>query len=98
MVIGCHDGLLRKICLLDGHICWETFLNGAPIFASPYMTSVVWACTTTGSIYLCDIETGRIIESYKEQHGEIFSSPVVLGNCCIVGTRSNQLLALDLDL
>lgn len=64
--------------------------------------------TTGGRVYIIDERGGdtincvQSIQALDESDrpggclGEIFSSPVVVGDCCLVGTRANLLLALRL--
>lgn len=64
--------------------------------------------TTVGSVYIIDEQSGEEIECVRslrapnepegagDRLGEIFSSPVVIGRYCLVGTRSNTLLAFHL--
>lgn len=67
-------------------------------------TLLCCVATTVGSVYVIDENTGAIIKcthnlragDLKEPIGEVFSSPVIIENLCLIGTRSNALLAFQL--
>ena len=58
------------------------------------LASCVCACSTSGTVYLLDLHTGKQLVSLTLP-GEIFSSPVVVDGCILVGCRDDCIYCID---
>lgn len=102
-LFGDHDCSLHSV---TKEMCfnWSIKLD-SPIGACPFIgnlnspkgtLSICCCCTTNGSIFILDIATGKILASTKLP-GEIFSSPLIVGNQIVVGCRDNNVYCLKLN-
>lgn len=102
---GCHDNKVYALTI-NGDIVWVYAANSA-VYSSPFVfqtiisprhlgVTVVCACSTAGTLYLLDVNTGRCLATHNLP-GQVFSSPVVVGNALFIGCRDNNLYCLQLD-
>jgi acyl-CoA synthetase len=95
-IIGCHDGKLRKISLLDGSVLWECSV-GVAIFASPFLVHGGTACvaaTVAGDVLVVDVGKGEL-KSRLRLPAEIFSSPVCREGYLYIGCRDDRLYCIE---
>ncbi|GAB9475437.1 hypothetical protein Gpo141_00012533 [Globisporangium polare] len=79
-------------------------LSAAADETQDFETKRLMCCVATidGSLFLCDEATGMILIRVSSSSigepalGELFSSPVVVDDLCLIGSRSNQLYAFRL--
>ena len=57
----------------------------------------VCACSTAGFIYVVELFSGTIVGSH-ELPWDIFSSPVVVDSCIVVGCRDDHVYCIEIDL
>jgi acyl-CoA synthetase len=95
-VIGCHDGKLRKISLLDGSVLWECSV-GVALFASPFLVRGGAACiaaTVAGDVLVVDVVSGDV-KGRLRLPAEIFSSPVCRDGRLFIGCRDDRLYCIE---
>jgi acyl-CoA synthetase len=95
-IIGCHDGKLRRVSLLDGSVQWECAV-GVAIFASPFLVRGGAACavaTVAGDVLVVDVENGAIIGRLRLP-AEVFSSPVCRDGRLYIGCRDDRLYCIE---
>lgn len=105
---GSHDGCVY--CWNDHlDLEWKTEL-GSEIYSTPchctiqtltlsntYRISCVCVCSTAGSVYMLDAVCGHILGSF-ELPGNIFSSPVVVDSCILVGCRDDHVYCIEIEI
>lgn len=87
---------------------WKTELD-SEIYSTPchctiqtltlsntYHISCVCVCSTAGSVYMLDAVCGHILGSL-ELPGNIFSSPVVVDSCILVGCRDDHVYCIEIE-
>ena len=57
---------------------------------------VVFVFSTVGNLYILDVHSGVLLESYSLPR-EVFSSPVVVDKQIIVGCRNDYLYSLEMS-
>lgn len=88
--LGVSEGLVVAVKKDTGAVAWTAELDAAT-YSSPVAVYTadgdarVIQCTSDGTIYLLDAETGRTISSLKVE-GEIEGSPAVYRDMMVVGT------------
>ena len=110
-LIGSHDKHLY--CLTkNGHLIWK-FEANSPVYSTPAILqcrttesnestantlqrNFAVACSTKGTLYVIDLASGELVTSYNFP-GEIFSSPVVVGNSVVVGCRDNNVYCIQMQ-
>ena len=101
-LFGDHDCSLHSVTK-EMRFNWSIKLD-SPIGSCPFienlnspkgMLSICCCCTTNGSIFILDIATGKILATTKLP-GEIFSSPLIVGDQIVVGCRDNNVYCLKL--
>ncbi|KAG4068456.1 hypothetical protein HA402_004796 [Bradysia odoriphaga] len=99
---GCYDKCVYGISLEDNgsqfNLLWKVELPGQ-IFASPksfkfQSADMLVACSTNGDV--CFIDSNREITKQFRIDGEIFSTPSVVDNRIVLGSRNNFLYCYDL--
>ena len=111
ILIGSHDNHLY--CLTNnGHLIWN-FEANSPVYSTPAIShcrttersentantlqrNFAVACSTKGTLYVIDLANGELLTS-RDFPGEIFSSPVVVGNSIVVGCRDNNVYFIQLQ-
>jgi acyl-CoA synthetase len=96
-VIGCHDGKLRKVSLVEGAVLWECVL-GVAIFASPRLLQGGEDCvvaTVAGDVVVVSVATGQV-RAKMRLPAEVFSSPVYHAGHLYVGCRDDKLYCVML--
>lgn len=109
--VACHDGHVVWSTDLGNPIFSSPSVLEAVVASSlstsPYETQEVkqlMCCVATidGTLFVCDEATGAILTRVNSSSaggpalGELFSSPVVINDLCLIGSRSNQLYAFRL--
>ncbi|CAN8006314.1 unnamed protein product [Ixodes hexagonus] len=98
IVIGCHDSDVYLISARDGTLRWRLRLDSR-VYATVFHfaeAGMFIAATTNGALHLINDKEGTLSSSYRFG-GNVFSSPLVLGNCVVVGCRDNFLYCLGLS-
>ena len=100
------DGTCKWSVLVDGPVystpCIATSslefcrANDLPPNDIPGSLRVVIALSTKGTLYELDITDGHILKTFALD-GEVFSSPVIVGNKVVVGCRDDYLYCLELS-
>jgi acyl-CoA synthetase len=94
-LIGSHDGRLKHIQACDGTLLWETNLK-VVIFGAPFVTTeCVVVGLTSGEICVLSLKTGVLLNKIK-LNGEIYSSPVVVGDKIYVGCRDDCVYCIQM--
>lgn len=111
ILIGSHDKHLY--CLTNnGHLIWK-FEADSPVYSTPAILhcrtdessenvgntlqrNFAVVCSSKGMMYVIDITTGELVTVHNFA-GEIFSSPVVVGNSIVAGCRDNNVYCLQLQ-
>lgn len=80
----CHAAFLRELChaTREKRDLTETRV-------------VVFVFSTVGTLYVLDLHSGVLLDSYSLP-GEVFSSPVVVGNRLLVGCRNDYIYSLEI--
>lgn len=98
---GCYDKQIYGISLEESwfKVLWTVETPG-PIFSSPrsfkfQSENILVACTTNGDVCFVDSKS-KIIKQFRID-GEVFSSPSVMDNRVIIGSRNNELYCYDLN-
>lgn len=96
IIIGCHDGIIRKIDLFTGSIIWQSIDLDIILFSTPFIyMNICVICDTSGNIIIIDINTGKVYMKYL-LIAEIYSSPIVYNNKLYIGCRDDMLHCLSL--
>ena len=81
---------------------WRTELD-SKVYSTPFYhyfpsagMECICICSTRGVLYLVDAGSGRVL-TQEELPGEIFSSPVCVGDSIIVGCRDDYLYCISLS-
>jgi acyl-CoA synthetase len=64
---------------------------------SPRSIPVVFVCSTRGTLYCLSLDRGVFVSSWSFS-GQVFSSPVVVGNDILVGCRDDFLYCMEINL
>lgn len=102
-LFGDHDCTLHSV---TNEMCsnWKIKLDSA-IGSCPFIGSlnlpqgklvICCCCTVNGNVFIVDVATGRILTTTKLP-GEIFSSPLIIGDRIVVGCRDNNVYCLKLN-
>ena len=102
-LFGDHDCRLHSV---TEEMCsnWKIKLNSA-IGSCPFIGSLVLpqgkvaiccCCTVNGNVFILDVATGRTLATTKLP-GEIFSSPLIVGDRIIMGCRDNYVYCLKIN-
>lgn len=110
VIFGSHDKHVYCLSAVNGKLKWKQKLAAevysSPFSvqvsrcdheghtACVPAKALVIAASTTGMLYMLDIETGRVLAEYLLPH-EVFSSPVAVGNTVVIGCRDNFLYCFD---
>ena len=104
-------GELKWSFTTDGQVYATPFIT--ELNASPSRSSDAFSCherdtsgdvpmavytfSTTGTLYMLDFNSGRLLGSYSLP-GEVFSSPVVVDNRVLIGCRDDFLYSLEVSI
>jgi len=96
ILFGCHDA--KVYCVeAPGNLNWCVELGGMVAGAVDCNTrGIVGCCTTDGTLYALKLEDGTILKSFK-LGGEIFSSPLMVEDKVVVGSRDNFLYSTEIE-
>ena len=94
-LIGDHGGSVTCFTL-DGKVAWRKDVGAAVAGAPDTQGGGFAVCTTQGDVVLLNskkmgLEMGRL-----KLGGEVFSSPLLVGNRLVVGCRDNYLYCLNI--
>ncbi len=100
VICGSHDKCLY--CWNeDMEVEWRTELD-SEVYSTPFHhyfpgagLECVCVCSTSGVLYLVDSGSGRVL-GQKRLPGEVFSSPVCVGDSILLGCRDDYLYAITL--
>ena len=96
IIIGCHDGIIRKIDLFTGSIIWQSVDLDIILFSTPFIyTNICVICDTSGNIVIIDVNTGKVYMKYLLT-AEIYSSPIIYNDKLYIGCRDDMLHCLSL--
>ena len=95
ILFGCHDG--RVYCVAEGGVVvWTTEVGGGVAGALDWnKRGEIVCCSVSGTVNLLTMDGARIAS--KELDGEIFSSPLMVDNRVVVGSRDNKLYCIMLQ-
>jgi acyl-CoA synthetase len=99
IIFGCHDKKLRYIKFNNKinsvELKWTCELN-SQLFSTPKFTdgNMIVSCSTDGHINFIDSLTGTVQHCHKLP-GEIFSTPLIIGQRIFVGCRNNYLYCIE---
>jgi len=102
-LFGAHDCCLNSV---STEMCfnWKLKLDSA-IGSCPFVGSlnlpqgqlaICCCCTVNGNVFIVDLTTGRTLAITKLL-GEIFSSPLIIGDRIVIGCRDNSLYCLKIN-
>ncbi|XP_051511642.1 beta-alanine-activating enzyme isoform X2 [Myxocyprinus asiaticus] len=100
---GSHDSYVYCLNAVNGLLLWQ-FQTTGKVFSTPFVfngtlwgfTVLVAVCSTDGTVWILDGETGTLKASMSLP-GELFSSPVVWGHSLVVGCRNDFVYCLELS-
>ena len=101
-LFGDHDCSLHSV---TKHMCsnWKVKLDSAigscPFVGSlflPQELGICCCCTVNGNVFILDLAMGRTLTTIKLP-GEIFSSPVIVGDRIVIGCRDNNVYCLKVN-
>ena len=102
-LFGDHDCSLHSITK-DMCSNWKIKLDSA-IGSCPFIGSLILpqgdlaiccCCTVNGNLFILDLATGRTLTTMKLP-GEIFSSPLIIGDRIVIGCRDNNVYCLKVN-
>jgi acyl-CoA synthetase len=99
IVFGCHDKKLRYLEYnFDTNsvkLKWSCELN-SQLFSTPKLTdgNLIVSCSTDGHINFIDSSSG-VIQHCHKLPGEVFSTPVIIGQRIFIGCRNNYLYCIE---
>ena len=102
-LFGDHDCSLNSTTT---EMCfnWKLKLDSA-IGSCPFVGNLILpqgqlaiccCCTVNGNVFIVDLSTGRILATTKLP-GEIFSSPLIIGDRVVIGCRDNNVYCLKIN-
>ena len=103
-LFGGHDCCLNNVASSQMNFTWKTKFDsaiGCTPFVSNILTSqghlpIACCCTINGDVCIVDLVTGKIM-GRTQLPGEIFSSPVVIGERIVVGCRDDNVYCLEIN-
>jgi len=94
VIFGSHDNHVYCVDINVGRVLWKSN-HSSPVFGTPYVAgNVVVSMSTKGSVKLNNLISGEDIFQHSISSSDFFSSPVVIEDTLIVGSRNNQLYCL----
>ena len=95
ILFGCHDG--RVYCVSGGGaVLWSTDVGGGVAGALDWNNEGDIVCCTVGrTMHILDWEGGKVAS--MELGGEVFSSPFMVQDRVVVGSRDNLLYCLQIN-
>ena len=101
-LFGDHDCSLHSV---TEEMCtnWKIKFDSA-IGSCPFVGSIILpqgklamccCCTVNGNVFILDMTTGRTLTTIKLP-GEIFSSPLIIGDQIVIGCRDNNVYCLKI--
>ena len=103
-LFGGHDSCLNNVNSSQMDFTWSTKLNSA-VGSTPFFGSIVvprgqlaiaCCCTISGEVCIVDLTTGEVVGS-TQLPGEVFSSPVIMGDRIVVGCRDDYVYCLRIS-
>lgn len=102
-LFGDHDCSLYSV---TNEMCfnWKVKLDSAigccPFIGNlnlqPGKLAICCCCTVNGNVFIMDMTTGEILATTKLS-GEIFSSPLIIGDRIVMGCRDNNIYCLKVN-
>lgn len=93
---GSHDNRVYCIDSTAGHIVWVCH-HSSPVFATPHVAgNVVVSVSTKGVVKATNFLSGLDIFECTISSSEFFSSPVLVQDNLVIGSRNNQLYCIKL--
>jgi len=93
-LVGDHGGSVSCVST-SGSLVWRKDVGAAVAGAPDTQGQGLAVCTTGGDVVLLNQEKGEEMGRFKLS-GEVFSSPLLLGNKLVVGCRDNYLYCLNI--
>ena len=100
VVFGSHDGHVTCLDPSSGRLEWTTRVSTSPVYSTPFVFPQgrhrrVAVASTDGMLYILGLHSGKIVTEFALP-GEVFSSPIVVNDCLIVGCRNDDVYCLRL--
>ena len=95
-LVGDHGGSVTCVST-SGTLLWRKVVGAAVAGAPDTQGGGLAVCTTPGEVVLLNQEEGEEMGRFRLS-GEVFSSPLLLGNKLVVGCRDNYLYCLNIVL
>ena len=100
--VGSHDGHIYCVDVSTGSKVWKVRLGATAVYASPALLLIgnaasdaaIVTCNTTGELSVLAADDGVVLATYTLP-GEVFSSPVCIGERIIIGCRDDHVYCLD---
>ena len=94
-LVGDHGGSVTCFTL-DGKVAWRKDVGAAVAGAPDTQGGGFAVCTTRGDVVLLNSQKMGLEMGRLRLGGEVFSSPLLLGNRLVVGCRDNYLYCLNI--
>ena len=105
LLFGGHDCCLNNVTSSQMNYNWRIKLGSAVsctpfignIHTSQGLLPIVCCCAINGDVCIADLVTGKII-GRTQLPGEIFSSPVIVGDRIVVGCRDDNVYCIEISI
>jgi outer membrane protein assembly factor BamB len=96
VLFGTQDETLHCLAAADGKPKWKFQINGGPVMGTPAVANGrTFAAGCDSTLHVLDVTTGKELAGVQLD-GQVGASAAVLDNLLVVGTMSNQVVAVDL--
>ncbi len=98
VLFGCGDEWLHCLNRTDGKPTWKFQVAGGPVYGTPVIANgKTYAAGCDSALHQLDVATGKELRT-AQLGGQVGASAAVAGRQLFVGTMTNNVLAVDLDI
>ena len=96
VLFGTNDETLHAVTIADGKPRWKFQVTGGPVLGTPAVADgKTFAAGCDSTLHLLDAATGKELSSVPLD-GQVGAGAAVRGNRLVVGTMTNDVIAVDL--